>query len=65
MLDENGGRNVFQKMLFLPKLVDLLKVVPNWHLKGKREDIMSKVVSNLFILYWTLTCADSFAVFVM
>lgn len=42
MLDENGGRNVFQKMLFLPKLVDLLKVVPNWHLKGKREDMMSK-----------------------
>lgn len=44
MLDENGVRNVFQKMLFLPKLVDVLKVVPNWHLEGKREDMMSKVV---------------------
>ena len=44
MLDENGGRNVFQKMLFLPKLVDVLKVVPNWHLEGKREDMTSKVV---------------------
>lgn len=38
MLDENGGRNVSEKMIFLPKVVDLLKVELNLLLEEKREE---------------------------
>ena len=39
VLDENGGRNVFEKMFFLPKVVDLLKVEFNLLLEGKKKKV--------------------------
>ena len=44
VLDENGGRNIFEKMFFLPKVVDLLKVEFNLLLEEKKKSMMSIVV---------------------
>ena len=60
MLDENGGRNVAGKVVFVPKKMVLLKVLHDWLLrKNKCSGYMHDVLIFSYNATVTLTCTSA------